>query len=124
MDEFLDAVAKLPANPIAPENRNVARLVASQWVPRGEVYRVVPSELGQHFLTFDPPALAAFLLDTMPRRVEPLRPLIVMNVHDVDVLRTAWLTMATLPMLIGKVDQEIADALEQLFAEREAREGR
>lgn len=85
----------LPPHPVAPEHRRYARLRPSAYVPKGQMYRVLPD--------------AAFFGE------DERRPLIVMNDKDVDVLRA----VVTMPLI--DVDQEIADVAEQLFAEQEAR---
>lgn len=99
-DELLAALLgnleQLPPHPIAPENRGVARLRPSPWVPRGQVYRVL---------------------------VEEEKPWILM--HPEDIAEILALYESDPPILFAwsraQIEQDIADCCEQIFAEIEAR---
>jgi hypothetical protein len=91
--------ASLPPHPVAPENRGLAQLLSSPWVSRGQMYR----------------------LAAQPEITGCYRPTIVMNYDDVlaliDLLRAGPFGQFV------NAHQEIADMAEQLFAEREVRDG-
>lgn len=101
LDDVIDAYRAslaLRPDPIAPENRRVARLFPSVFVQRGSVFRLAPQ----------------------PDIVGHSFPLIVMNRDDVDILRSE-LAKTSFGLHQMNIDQEIADCCEQLFAEREAK---
>jgi len=89
-------MGSLSPNPVAPENRGVARLQTSQWVSTGQMYRLIPDE------KFWPE--------------EAHRPRILMNEKDVAEVRKLFTGPFGPPS-----DQVLADICEQLFAEQGAK---
>jgi hypothetical protein len=127
LDEFLRTVA-LAANPIAPENRNYARLVSAPWIARGQMYRLVVPMAGPPSLRVRQWLEAAGLAAAAETQRTPPRPLILMHPADIAALVTVWVSPAS-PIALARhrsvhqIYQEIADTAEELFARREAQEG-
>src|SRR4051812_33701172 len=90
-------VAEVPVDPIQQKYRGVSRLLPSAAIPRGQVYRLKPDHVICAFLDCD-----------------GRHGFIAMHPADVELMREA---MQGLPAFID-IDQEIADACEQLIALR------
>lgn len=99
--EMVRLLETLPPHPIAPEHRNYTRLRQSAYVARGQVLRFVLPDACS-----DDPG-------------RPARPTILMHPKDV-----VWVAAELKLSPMVNVEQWIADACEQIFAEREARTGR
>jgi hypothetical protein len=98
LDDLDRVLRSLPPNPVAPENRGLARLRASAYVPRGQVYR----------------------LASQPDITGDNRPTILMNQLDIELIARVFCDAS--PFGFSTVNgQVIADIAEQLFAEQEAK---
>jgi hypothetical protein len=96
-DRLKRLLASIPAHPVAPENRRLAYLKPSTYVPIGQMYRLAaaPTITANH------------------------RPCILMHPDDLALLRRVWAHSPVGAMI--DVDQEIADLAEQCFALQEAK---